>query len=111
MSRPIPPKRKNELQEIIRDFSCKSDGSFLIVTKHAKERMRKRDIDLADVTSVLSNGKIKKEHPPLGPEAPDWRWEMLHKGITLIYKMDPDPPMKIILITCWKGKMPTGEII
>lgn len=112
MSKNTPPIKRNALKALLEELFSRSSVSSFLLSSHVQQRMRERRITLPEIHSVLLRGKIIKEHPPKGFEAPDWRWEKIYQGITVIFKVTSLNSLPSVhLITCWRGNKPAGEII
>ncbi len=86
---------------LIREIA--QDSSRVIVTAHARMRMRERRISLSQVLSCLQKGQIA-ENPALDPRgnwacAVRWRHAGDYMKVAVAIKQDPRTGQKLIVIT------------
>ncbi|MBI4838850.1 MAG: DUF4258 domain-containing protein [Nitrospirae bacterium] len=68
---------KSEATRLIKTFAR---NSSIRNTKHAKERMKERSIDMHDILSVFRNGSVLDE-PRLDIKTNLWKYNIIGNGI------------------------------
>ncbi len=99
---PLPFKlTATAARRIIKEIA--EDSSRVILTTHAKQRMRKRKISLAQVLNCLKSGQV--DEGPASNMYGDWQCTMRWKNagdfvrVAVAIEHDPDTHKRLIVIT------------